>query len=249
MAQHEELARIKMKILALSNVTQARGASEAEATFAMEQVGRLLLQFNLTMDQVALSDEPVITAKVKTGTLKRAQNSLYMGALAAFCGCRVWVSKTKNVEYVYNFFGLESDVRMAVYLAVVIMRSVKWETEQYKKTDEYVFADVHRKRLTNSFQNGMGTRIAHRLMVLAANNKQEVTNQGGTTTALVVIAKDKKLDAEFRNTGIKLRTFANYTRTTERGSYGAGQQAGDRVNLSRPVTGKGGGQLLIGHDK
>jgi hypothetical protein len=248
MAQHEELARVKARIIALSNMVVERGASLQEANFAMEQVGKLLLQFNLTMDELALVDERVVTLAVGTGTQKRAQHSLYMGSVAHFCDCKVWFSRTPT-EIVYNFFGIEADVQMAVYLAQVIMRALKYETNAYKKTGEYIFAPVHRKRLTNSFQNGMAERIADRLDALAASSARDRQTLGGDSTALVVASKGKRIDAEFKKMGLRLKTVTTYTRTTSSDSYRAGAEAGNRVNLHRPIRTGDKGPLLIGRSK
>ena len=244
MTQHEELARVKKKIQSMLNMTTSRGCSEAEASFAMEQVGKLLVQFNLSMDQVTLSDEPLIRMTVGTGTQKRAQNSTYMSALATFCGVKVWFHKVPKKEICYNFYGLESDVQMASYLANMILRAIKTETDTYKATPEYRYADVHRKRLSTSFQNGMCQRIRSRLQEITSKNRAE-TEAAGTSTELVVIAKDKKVDASFRKLGLKLTVATTWTRSTESSSHRAGSQAGDRVNFNRPIN-DGDGPKLIG---
>jgi hypothetical protein len=239
--QNEELAKVKERIRNMAARTVSAGCTEAEANQAMIKVGELLEQYNLSMSEVDVRAETCIQMVCGTGKLKLAQHAVFTFSLGRFCNVKCWSSKAAK-EWTFVFFGLESDVQMASYLFQVIDRAMATEVARYKHTPEYQFASVHRKRLSNSFQNGFAYRINERLARLSYD--AEVARQANPTmsssTALVVVAKSKRVEEEFRKTGTRLRMRTNATRTTEHGSAAAGRAAGDKVNLSRPVEGSSG---------
>jgi hypothetical protein len=236
MAHNEDLDKIKQKIRSLMNMTVERGASLAEAEMAMKQVGKLLLQYSLSMDMVDVAKENCITVVCGAGTLKRSLHSTYSSAIATFCGVRHWMFKSDK-EMNFVFFGFEPDVQMAAYLFSLIDGSIKFETNAYKRTPQYVCASVHRKRLSNSFQNGMARGLANRLYALAAEQTRGQQTLSGST-ALVVVAKEQRVEVEFEKMGMKLRKVPHSSRISERESALAGRAAADKVNLSRPLGGK-----------
>lgn len=244
MSQIEELKEVKRKIRALLNMTISKGASEAEASFAMDRVGRLLNQYKLTLGEIELRDEACVEIRIGTGTKKRSQNVIWGRALANFCGVRMWTSKQPK-EIVWCFFGLEPDVQMAEYLVRVIQVAMKNSVADFKKTPEYINASEHRKRLSNSFVNGMSRRLEIRLKELTVKASQEIAS---SSTDLMIIAKDSKIETEFSKLGLKLRKININVRTTSSDSWHAGATAANSVNLSRPVTQNGPGTLLIGKD-
>jgi uncharacterized membrane protein len=239
--QNEELARVKERIRKMASMTISAGASEAEANFAMIKVGELLDQYNLSMSEIEVRAENCIPMVCGTGKLKLAQHAVFTFSLARFCNVKCW-SQKRPKEWTFVFFGLESDVQMASYLFQVIDRAMATEVTRYKQTAEYKFADVHRKRLSNSFQNGFAYRIHERLWKLAAQAEQARAANPvvSSSTALVIVAKEQHIEEEFKKTGTKLRMRYNATRTTEYGSANAGRAAGDKVNLGRPVEGNTG---------
>jgi hypothetical protein len=239
--QNEELAKVKEKIRALAAKTVDAGCTEQEANSAMIKVGELLAQYKLSMNEVDVRAETCIQMVCGTGKLKLAQHSVFSMSLARFCSVKVWSSKAPK-QWTFVFFGLESDVQMASYLFQVIDRAMNTEVARYKQTAEYKYAEVHRKRLSNSFQNGFAYRIHERLSKMAreAEAARRANPAMSSSTALVVIATEKKVEEEFKKTGTRLFRRPHYTRTTEHGSAAAGRSAAENVNLSRPVEGSTG---------
>ena len=79
---HSELARVKTKIKALAAKTVEAGCSEHEALHAAEMVGRLLDQYNLSMDEIDIREEVWSLVKFRSdrsgacGTLSRGLGSV-----------------------------------------------------------------------------------------------------------------------------------------------------------------------------
>src|SRR5262249_15499778 len=59
-----ELDRVKAKIHALATKTVDRGCSEDEEMSAMEKVGKLLEQYNLTMEECDVREEKCVSVKI-----------------------------------------------------------------------------------------------------------------------------------------------------------------------------------------
>jgi hypothetical protein len=71
---HSELARVKTKIKALAAKTVEAGCSEHEALHAAEMVGRLLDQYNLSMDEIDIREEVCVLSEVPVRSKRRMRN-------------------------------------------------------------------------------------------------------------------------------------------------------------------------------
>lgn len=263
MTQNKELERAKRLIRAMSEKTIDRGATEAEMQQAMQRIGDLLEQFNLTMDEVTLTQEKCVTASYNTGSKHMGVATMAWSALAAFTSCRVWSSRdAKGISL--KFFGLESDTQMALYLCELIETAYDTEFQKFKLSDIYVnYQYGHRRPLQNNFQKGFAERVSARLRELINDRKRrekenaeyhreamkermvgasesalaEAARQT-TGTSLMSLAKDKYVEEEFKKIGMKLRTTKRYDKSQYNGdARRAGSAAGDRVNFNRPVSG------------
>src|SRR5258708_17553858 len=88
--QHSELDKIKTKIKALAAKTVDRGATEEEATSAMNLVGRLLLQYNLSMNELEVRDATYKTIYLDIGRKNRHPVDQCAPALADLVGAETW---------------------------------------------------------------------------------------------------------------------------------------------------------------
>lgn len=262
--QTQELQAVKRKIRALIEKTPENGATEAEFMFAMKKVGELLLQYNLTMNDVTLREQVCVTKSFKSGSKQRDVLWLVASGLGKFLTCKHWYCRPSDgIEW--SFFGLEHDVDMALYLCDFIQKAERTAVAEFKRSDIYKAFQGNRKIATNNFQNGFGMRIRERLIEMArmqeaeerkaheyhaqkaeadgvmieASQEAVVEHARQTTgTALMCVAKAKKIDEEFKKHGPKLsfrnvRSSARYSS----GAYGAGQAAGSKVHLGRPLGG------------
>lgn len=266
--QDNELSAVKRKIRALLSKTTDAGATESEAMFAMNKVGELLVQYNLSMDEVTLREEPCVTKAFSTGSKRRDVTWNIHSGIAQMLGVKVWLNR-RSTGIAWEFFGLESDVDMAIYLYDFIHKAERTAKEAFKKTEIYRnWHGGNRKTLTTNFQTGFGQRINDRLIEIARENEKiereahafhtaKAAKEGimvGTTdeaqaeaarqktgTALIVVAKAKKVEEEFKKSGPQnLRTVWTYSHARYNGdARSAGASAANNVNLNRPVSGSG----------
>lgn len=232
-----DLTKIKNRIRALAAKTVANGCTEQEAMSAMTVVGKLLQEYNLSMDMVDLRDEVCTKLEIRSSTKQKGGVYWAMASIAKFTDCKVWSSRGYN-GLTYSFFGQETDLLMAKYLYDLIDGSIKFETKKFKQTPEYKNSRTA-KGASSAFALGMGSRIGKRLAEMKRQSEQEATASRGGNTALIVL-KSKLVTEEFAKMQINLSK--SYAKTTVRdgAAFNSGAAAGDRVNLSRPVNGPGG---------
>jgi Protein of unknown function (DUF2786) len=246
-----ELDRIKFKIKALAAKTVANGCSEHEAMSAMEGVGRLLSQYNLTMEECDVRESACRTIYLDIGRQRRHPIDSCITSLADLVNAKCWFhrrwDKHGRAPSAYAFFGQEQDLELIEYLFKVIHSAIEHEAEEFKQEDAYQLAgDAGKRRsATVSFQRGMATRIGQRLRELKAANEAELAKHRVTGTALMVL-KAQLIEEEWEKQGVRLSGGRSSWRIGDGSAFMHGQKAGDRVNLNRPLggAGKANGGLL-----
>lgn len=240
LSQNDELARVKLRIRALTERTVARGCTEAEAMTAAEMVGRLLQRYALSMDEVDVRREPCVPIEVPIGGQRRRPIDACVPALARFCDCKVWLARnSETVNYI--FFGFETDTALAAYLFAVIERAISTELSGFRKRTRSV-TGVTLRRASSSFQGGLASRVADRLDVMHTEREASVAMQRATGTALMLI-RHQVVEAAFQAKNVRLRSLPGLS-LRRNAAFRAGQEAGERVNLRPPIeTGETG--LLI----
>jgi hypothetical protein len=247
--QISELQKVKDRIKALTKKTVDQGCSEHEAMIAMEKVGRLLEQYNLSMSEIDLREQTCKTLFIESRTNRRGAMDNCVVSLANLFDCIVWFSKNwrrnengKRQPSSYAFFGTETDVEMIEYLFKIIADAIETETANFKKTATYYQA-TNKKRATISFGRGMASRISFRLSQM--KNEAEARQAAATPTGTsLVVLKDQLVKREFMNIGIKLSRPPVRYRYYDSNANSKGIEAGDKVNLSRPI---GNGQKVSGY--
>ena len=239
MSQQDELARVKARIKALAERTVERGCTEAEAIAATEMVGRLLERYALTMDAIDVRQTLCVEARVPAGGLRRRLIDTCVPAIARFCDCKVWLER-EPAPPSYVFFGFETDTALASYLFAVIDRAIRSELEGFRMRRPEL-ADTRLRQANGNFQIGMAARVAERLTALHAEREASVATQRPAGTVLMILRHQMVEDA-FRVTAPKLRTMTGLTFRRDQ-AFRAGRDAGERVNLRRPVTRDGHAQL------
>jgi len=242
MTKNVELAKVKAKILALTAMTVENGASEAEAFMAMKKVGQLLEQYNISMTDIAeVRNETCVTGEYDTGSKHSGVEVSVSVPISQFTNTKVWMSRTRS-GIILNFFGVDTDVELAKYLVAIVANAFNTEYSKFKATEHYINYHGHRRVLNTSFMRGFTNRVNDRIIELTRANTK--TYQNTTGTALVVVEKSKFVEEEFGKIGMKLRKAARYqTRARDRNAYGAGQSAGNKVTLNRPVGGSSTKQI------
>ena len=122
---------------------------------------------------------------------------------------------------------------MALYLDAVITQATASETQAFR-AGATGLAGPRLRLATRSFQQGLVSRLAERLDALHAAREAAFRAQTAQGTALV-LAKQAMVREAFAETRIRLSRRAARPVRIEPRAYGAGSQAGDRINLERPV--------------
>lgn len=236
----EEIQVVIKVIQQLSNMTVKRGCTEAEALSAARKMGEMLKVYNLSMDKVFLGETKCITGSIETGRVSRHPIDATMVAIAEFCDCKIWFSKGYKSSSAYKIFGMPSDVEMAKYLYQVVWQAIEDETEKFKQSHAYTNSFCARKRASVSFQRGMSVRINRRLREMTDQRHEEEIQESpvvdGESTSLIVV-KHNKVEEEFEKLSLGLRKQYSNGHKIDNNSYHAGREAGDKVNLRRPVGG------------
>lgn len=243
MAQSSELERAKARIRALAEKTVRNGCTDAEAFAAAEMVGRLLDRYMLTMDEVQLRASTCVQTAVPMAGKRRGPIDGCVPALARFCHCIVWVedgeatgpspaSPPASVKR-YVYFGLQADVQMVTYLHAIVAQAIQSETRGFRQKRTQLKGEQLRLA-TRSFQHGLVTRLAERLDSIEEARSAERASATGQGTALVV-AKQAMVAEAFRETKIRLSVRSASKIAIDRGAFAAGEQAGNGINLKRPL--------------
>lgn len=252
MSQNVELAKVKARIKALSLMTISNGCAESEAFTAMKLVGKLLSQYNISMSELDLRDEPCIHEFIQTTSKKLTVAGHTMVGLGKFTDCIVWVQRRDSkVGIQAHFFGLESDVEMAKYLFELIDTMANSELKKFKKTPAYV--DSKRKRSTSaSFVNGMYSRLYKRFVEMKKEIDAERSEEAkkrrvfdANSKALTIVKENIVKEAFKKKLNYKFRSSGGGSRSTDWSAYDSGHSAADRINLQRPVGGNDSGPRLL----
>jgi hypothetical protein len=241
-SQLTEREKIKAKIKALAEKTVSNGCTEEEAMAAMQGVGRLLAQYNLTMEEIDVRSSPFKTILIPIGRQRRHPIDNAVTALARFIDGKTWFQGRRNKGSSYAFFGQEQDLELVEYLFKVIHNAIDTESVNFKNSAYYREEGefTPRKTLYVSFQKGMARRIAERLNEIKAANDAELAAARTTGRSLIVL-KSQLVEQEYKIVAkkLRLRMTYSYSAAPESGAYGLGKKAGDKVNLSRPLAGTG----------
>jgi uncharacterized protein DUF2786 len=226
---------VKARIKALAEKTVSNGCTEAEAMAAAEMVGRLLERYALTMEEVDVRAARCQQVEIPIGGQRRRPIDGCVPAIARFCDCKVWLSRGEQ-EAGYVFFGFEPDIALAAYLFAVVERAMRTGLTGFRR-DHPRLTRVTLRRASRSFQQGMAVRVAERLDEMHRRREASVAAQRPTGTALT-LAKHRVVEDAFRETSVRLVSPGRLRRMRLNGAFRRGQEAGDRVDLNRPVGGR-----------
>jgi hypothetical protein len=246
-SQQTELAKVKDRIRRLAARTVDRGCSEAEALAAAQKVGELLEVYGLTMSEVELREETCIQREVVfAGPRLQALNGVFL-AVVALTGTRGWMVGRQT----FVFFGLEPDVLMAEYLLHIVAGAVDHEEAAFRASPGYQRSRATPQNRLRSFRYGFAERVSGRIEELAAHRRaaEEAAAAPGSTGTALVLVKERLIEDGFRGLGIRLRTTYTTRTVRDAGAYRRGTEAGERVNLQRPVRAGGGVSSLPGRGR
>src|SRR3954449_6403223 len=132
-----ELDKLRARIQALRAKTIDNGCTEDEALSAAAKVAELLDRHDLSLTDLEMREAPCERRTYETHRKKRIPLDDCIGAIANFCDCRVWREKNPAGEARYVFFGLPSDIEVALYLTGLVDNAVRFELGRYKNSADY----------------------------------------------------------------------------------------------------------------
>jgi len=224
-----ELDKLKVRIQALRAKTIDNGCTEDEALSAAAKVAELLDRYDLSLTDVEMREAPCERLEYETWRKKRIPIDGVVGAVAHFCDCRVWREKNQTGEARYVFFGLRSDIAVALYLTELIDTAVRTELGRYKTTPDYRrFRHKERHMANASFALGMVASIADKLTAMKAV-RDEVNSSTGRD---LVVLKTAIVDAELEKLDLNLRKQRRASRTVSTTAYEAGSTAGASLAIN-----------------
>jgi hypothetical protein len=242
MTNSENTKAIKAKIRALAAKTVDNGCTEAEALAAMQMVGKLLSQYNLSMSEVEMSAEEMILKTIRTGSKHSGGVYWAVYGIGMITNTKPFIQRNSS-EITYNFFGQETDVLMAEYLYRLIDGSINREVVTFKKTEIYKRATSARGA-SSSFIKAMGMRLGHRLIQMAREEEVQMNSSGGRE---LMIIKGQLVTQEFAKLNYNLTSKKGNADIKNQSAANAGYNAANSVNLSsKPVGQNSSSTLMIG---
>jgi hypothetical protein len=220
---------VSRRVRGLLSKTTDNGATEAEAIASAAKAREIMDRYRLTMSDVEIQEEEIVKEEVdRENPLRFAPTDYCASGIERYCGIKIWYQKRCGVRRAI-FFGLKSDVKMARYLYEMIAGTIKVQSAAYARS-----ASCRDRDDPRGFRLGMAARIDERLSEMARAAEPVATTASGT--ALVVV-KNAIVDAAYSDLHLKLRKSRLGGSLVSHRGYAAGKEAGNRVNLGRPVGG------------
>lgn len=222
---------ILAKARKLAQMTEANGASEAEAAKAAQVLAGLKAEwdlgeteFTVRQDAQAMGVEELISfddTRLDWVSCRKAINKLFNTQYHSRSAQEdlLGLGFTQSVEYII-FFGLPNDAVAARSLAAICQSAINNGAIAYGKQ-----AKTTAKKNLASFRVGMSDRLAARILELIVPPK--------TGTGLMVL-KDQLVTDAFRQYLLDNKLGGrgtNGTQVVNGAAYAAGQAQGARVNL------------------
>ncbi len=223
MNKHRAALLNRMK--AFARMTVENGASEQEATLALEKLAQMRKQYGDTLGIGETVSEPMGMG----GFPNPHQTSLVTIA---------GINNAANVKGVYEpimdhvvFFGNPHDIQYAMYLFAIVNNAQSKAWNDYQGTEPY---KVERKFASNdalrtSFMLGMAERLNYRINQLNEEHKPTTDN-----SRAIVIIKEKKVEELMEDLGIETTSVSTDVRVNE-SVRAAGDEAGKDVGLHRGI--------------
>ena len=227
--------KLLQRIKHMMQITEERGATEAEALVATKKIGDLLEKYNLSMDEVEIKSSTCIQGEVIVGKSRSHPVISVASPIANFVGVKCWRNKRHNVTVV--FFGLSHDVEVATYFLALCQNAMECEWALFKKSDRYIkeSATHNGNSIRTSFMHGMAERLAGRIDEMHQEVEQ-TRNKQAESTALVLV-KNQTIDQDFERLNINLRSSRSSFTVRSDSAFHSGMAAANSVGLNRGING------------
>lgn len=238
MANHRD--EILEKIRNLRAKAGNVASTEAEAQTAAMMAAKLLQKHDVKETELEIQEEGA--AHKKTAAVRVMPEILNYCALGIerLTETKAYAEAGKQLCYI----GTPHDVEMALYLTEMLVRASKRAWSEAAGDGIASFKVMTKRRL--SFYRGFGCRIYDRLMDLADERAEARMKARGTATgSALVVVKSALIEAKMKEMGLELQPGEKRDiGLVDPEAYAMGVNAGDQVNLNRPVNGGDEWELL-----
>ena len=231
--------------------------SDEEMKTAMATIQRIMRQYNISMSDVEHAEIKCVQKSANGGKKQKRRNYMdkVVWRIARHCEVKYWKNNVfvggKKQGFHYDFFGYPTDVDLALYLYDTIKLYIDQSVEEYKETDEYgweVEAGYDSPRqLIHAFRLGCAIGIGNVLDNLHDDKIEEVKElqESVTETGLMVI-KDKVIERDFKETGLKLVFSPGYQPSSSAfGGFNEGLAKGRKFKVTTGVGSEGASEHLL----
>lgn len=226
------MSDIRNKILALRNMIEKRGATEAEAMAALAKADKLMAEHGLTEAdlEVAEAKRDMSHGEFCYGIKTQHPCAKWCSkTIGQFCGVVTWYDRGMQKS---NGFGFNADVEMYEFLLKLVHDSMNREWKDYVSKNP-PRPGVSRHTEYWSFMLGMAQRINEKINSLM-QDREIKTDTTGTD---LVVKKYSVIEAGMKEMlpGLSLRSSRSRGIRADGSAMNEGRKAGERVNLNRPV--------------
>ena len=238
------------KIASLRKKIPENGATEEEALAALAIAAKLMEKHGITEEDLKNVE---FTRDMREGGFQQKQKIIhpsqkYCGSLiGVWCGVQIWSWNPRPKENATRMFGLKGDVEMAEFLLTLIHDSMNRGWKEFLANNPKR-PDVTRHTEYWSFMIGFADTVNDKIRSFLEVRREAAEQEAVRTgTDLVTIKTDLVLEGMATMLpGIKLKDSPKSTTKITGDAFGSGQQAGHKVNLSRPVGGASSGSRRLG---
>jgi hypothetical protein len=230
----EKLVERIRKILAK---TVEGGCSPDEAAAAVALAGRLLVEYNLSMDDIHLKGEDSADAFIEEGIFETGrwmmEHNLAYHVVKSFFFVHGFFGGGASRKNLY-LFGTETNVATARHVFTSLLASADRLWTTYRKLNRLPASD--RRSYVSGVMKGYYDKLKEERDLLKM--ERDILRGGSGGTALAICRVEDQLIQKFRETKPGYTKERNATFTSLRGSQStlaAGYEAGKNLNLNRAL--------------
>jgi hypothetical protein len=223
MRSRESIIRILAALRA--KFQEGSGCSEAEASAAMEQYNKLMIEYDLQETDVHIREQGVGKQSYRHSEQGRNKPEWYyiLNNIATLSDTRIIWHLGKKEAVIY---GTQADRDYAEFLIRVVINTIEtsWKTYRYSWDYTRLAKHNHGRHIRNTFRKAIVVRLAQRINDLIAMNKAKATGTG------LVVVKQELIKKFIEDDGTKVRkgtslSFRSNLESTIHHAYEAANKA------------------------
>ncbi len=222
--------KIKAKIKALLSKTIDNGASKEEMEAALFKANKLMTDFFISEHDLS---DPYIAEKciLKEVPIIKSGYDLtdFYNSLTQLFDCKYFYNKN-----IISFFGFEEDTELCSYFYKFIVKTCLKEKAKYMKSEDYAELKkmYHGRTLSASFIKGFMLGVCVKMDKMYRERRTELSAE---KYGLMVIEKKTKVQSQFGNLGLKVKTVPFNQIVAEQSAYNQGSKIGKSIDLIQGV--------------